>query len=115
MPRPALLLVIPLLLAGTAAAAPAADRTYLGAAVPGYSGYSPGGAIYLSALPLFAEVSLDGTPIGRAHDLQAALVEARVGFHLLTVTAPGYEPVTVEVWVVRDWTTRVRLTLIPAR
>jgi hypothetical protein len=34
--------------------------------------------------------------------------------HRLTVTAPGYEPTTVLVRVVRDWTTRVRLHLIPA-
>jgi hypothetical protein len=31
------------------------------------------------------------------------------------VTAPGYEPTTVLVRVVRDWTTRVRLQLIPTR
>jgi hypothetical protein len=35
--------------------------------------------------------------------------------HTLTIQAPGYEPTTVYVRVVRDWTTRVRLTLIPAR
>jgi hypothetical protein len=108
------LLVIPLLVAG-AASAGAADGVLMGHSAYGYSGYSPGGTLYVNALPYFAEVRLDDKPIGLANDLQAALVDARVGPHLLTVTAPGYEPVTVEVWVVRDWTTRVRLTLIPAR
>ena len=81
----------------------------------GYSGYSLGGAIYVNAFPYFADVSLNGKPIGIANDLQASLVDTRTGVHELTVTAPGYEPTTVLVRVVRDWTTRVRLTLIPAR
>ncbi|HEY7436985.1 MAG TPA: PEGA domain-containing protein [Methylomirabilota bacterium] len=109
-----LLLLVSLLVAG-AASAPAADKAYMGHAVYGYSGYSLGGALYINAFPHFAEVSLDGKPIGIANDLQASLVDARVGVHALTVTAPGYEPATVLVRVVRDWTTRVRLMLIPVR
>ena len=68
----------------------------------------------MNAFPYFADVSLNGKPIGIANDLQASLVDTRTGVHALTVTAPGYEPATVYVRVVRDWTTRVRLTLIPA-
>jgi expansin (peptidoglycan-binding protein) len=113
MPLRAFLLSLLLLLAGAASAA-AADSTFMGHSVYGYSGYSQGGALYINAFPHFAEVSLDGRPIGVANDLQAALVDARVGVHRLTVTAPGYEPTTVLVRVVRDWTTRVRLHLIPA-
>lgn len=109
-----LLLSILLLVAG-AASAGAADTTYMGHAVHGYSGYSLGGALYINAFPHFAEVSLDGKPIGVANDLQASLVDARVGVHAVTVTAPGYRPATVLVRVVRDWTTRVRLMLIPER
>jgi expansin (peptidoglycan-binding protein) len=109
------LFLIPLLVAGAASGAPAADDTYMGHSVYGYSGYSLGGALYINAFPHFAEVSLDGKPIGVANDLQASLVDARVGVHALTLTAPGYEPATVLVRVVRDWATRVRLTLIPAR
>jgi hypothetical protein len=108
------LLLIPLV-AGAASGAPAADNTHMGHSVYGYSGYSLGGALYINAFPHFAEVSLDGKPIGVANDLQASLVDARVGLHALTVTAPGYPPATVLVRVVRDWATRVRLTLIPAR
>jgi hypothetical protein len=103
-------LIAILLVAGAASGAPAADTT-----VHGYSGHSLGGALYLNLFPYFAEVSLDGKPIGVANDLQASLVDARVGMHALTVTAPGYHPATVLVRVVRAWTTRVRLSLIPAR
>ena len=109
------LLLIPLLVAGAASGAPAADNTYMGHSVYGYSGYSLGGTLYINAFPHFAEVSLDGKPIGVANDLQASLVDARVGVHALTVTAPGYQPTTVLVRVVREWATRVPLTLIPAR
>ena len=109
------LLLVPLLVAGAASGAPAADNTYMGHSVYGYSGYSLGGTLYINAFPHFAEVSLDGKPIGLANDLQASLVDARVGVHALTVTAPGYQPATVLVRVVRDWATRVRLELLPAR
>jgi hypothetical protein len=115
------LIVIPLLVAGAVSAVPAADSTYMGQPAFGYfgysgiSGYSRGGALYINAFPSFAEVSLNGKPIGVANDLQAALVDARVGLHALTVTAPGYQPATVLVRVVRDWATRVRLELLPAR
>jgi len=43
------------------------------------------------------------------------VVDTRPGMHTLAFEAPGYEPTIVYVRVVRDWTTRVRLTLIPAR
>ena len=107
--------ILILLAAGAASSAAGADNTYMGHAVYGYSGYSLGGSLYVNAFPYFAEVSLNGKPIGVANDLQASLVDARVGVHALTVTAPGYQPATVLVRVVRDWTTRVRLTLVPAR
>jgi hypothetical protein len=108
------LLSISLLLAAAVSDALAADNTYMGHSVYGYSGYSLGGALYINAFPHFAEVSLDGKPIGVANDLQASLVDARVGVHALTLTAPGYQPATVLVRVVRDWVTRVRLQLVPA-
>jgi hypothetical protein len=109
------LLISLLLVAGAVRGAAAADGAYMGHPVYGYSGYSQGGGLYLNVFPYFAEVSLDGKPLGVANDLQASVVDARVGVHAVTVTAPGYRPATVLVRVVRDWTTRVRLTLIPAR
>lgn len=107
-----------LLGAGTPAVAPAADNYVMGVmghSVYGFTGYSLGGALYVNAFPHFAEVHLDGRLIGIANDLQASLVDTRVGVHTLSVTAPGYETTTVRVRVVRDWTTRVRLHLIPTR
>jgi hypothetical protein len=115
---------LPLFLVLVVAAAPvgllpsgtsAADTYFMGHSVYGYSGYSPGGSLYVNALPSDAEVRLDGVLIGQANDLQARPVEARAGVHTLTFQAAGYEPTSVLVRVVRDWTTRVRLTLIPSR
>jgi len=115
MSQPVCLILILLLVAGSVGGATAADAPRRRQSVHGYSGYSLGGALYVNAFPSFSEVSLDGKPIGVANDLQAWLVDARVGVHALTVTAPGYQPATVLVRVVRDWTTRVRLQLIPTR
>jgi PEGA domain-containing protein len=118
--RPSRSSSIALLLALAALASPgpgasAADNYFMGHSVYGYSGYSPGGSLYINALPSDAEVRLDGVVLGRANDLQARPVEARAGMHTLTFEAPGYEPTRVLVRVIRDWTTRVRLTLIPSR
>jgi hypothetical protein len=103
------------LIGGAPAGAGAAGHGFMGHSVYGYSGYSPGGALYINALPVDAEVRLDGALIGVANDLQAALVDAKPGVRSLSFSAPAYEPTTVLVLVVRDWTTRVRLTLIPVR
>jgi len=102
------------LLAAPACALAAADY-FMGHSVYGYSGYSLGGSLYINALPIDAEVQLDGVPIGSANDLAARPVETRPGVHTLTFQAAGYEPTRVLVRVVRDWTTRVRLNMVPAR
>jgi len=103
------------LIGGAPAGAGAAGNGFMGPSVYGYSGYSPGGALYINALPMDAEVRLDGALVGVANDLQAGLIDTKPGVHRLSFSAPGYEPTTVLVRVVRDWTTRVRLTLIPVR
>ena len=109
-----LALLIAVVVAGLAPGASAADM-YSSHSEYGYAGFSPGGALYINALPSNAEVRLDGVMVGVANDLQATPVDARPGMHTLTFQAPGYQPTVVYVRVVRDWTTRVRLTLIPAR
>ena len=58
--------------------------SYLGHSEYGYAGYSPGGSLYINALPSNAEVRLDGVLVGVANDLQATPVEARPGVHRLT-------------------------------
>ena len=104
------------LVAGAPAMALADTFSYaMGSSSSGYAGYSPGGSLYINAFPMDTEITLDGVPIGVANDLQASLVDARAGVHQLAFSAPGYEPTVVYVRVARDWVTRVRLTLIPAR
>ena len=115
MKRVLAVLSLVLTLAVAPACALAADNYFMGHSVYGYSGYSQGGSLYINALPIDAQVRLDGVPIGFANDLQASPVETRPGIHTLTFEAPGYEPTSVLVRVVRDWTTRVRLNLVPAR
>jgi len=113
--RRSLVFLVALLIGGAPAGAGAAASSFMGHSVYGYSGYSSGGALYINAQPMDAEVRLDGVPIGVANDLQASLVDAKPGVHRLSFSAPGYEPTTVLVRVVRDWMTRVRLGLIPVR
>jgi len=115
--KPVPLLLARLVVAAVAGLAPAASagEMYSSHSEYGYAGFSPGGALYINALPSNAEVRLDGVLVGLANDLQASVVDARPGLHTLTFQAPGYEPTIVYVGVVRDWTTRVRLTLIPTR
>ena len=115
MKRVLAVLSLVLLPAAAPTGARAADNYFMGHSVYGYSGYSQGGSLYINALPIDAQVRLDGVPIGFANDLQASPVETRPGIHRLTFEAPGYEPTSVLVRVVRDWTTRVRLNLVPAR
>ena len=69
----------------------------------------------VDALPLEAEVRLDGVPIGSAHDLISRPVVVVPGQHVVTVAAPGYLPATVTVRGSEDWTTRVWLKLVPER
>jgi hypothetical protein len=109
-----LVLLVAAAVAGLAPRSAAAADYFMGQSAYGYAGYSPGGSLYINALPPNAEVRLDGVLIGVANDLQASPVEARPGVHTLIFQAPGYEPTAVVARVVRDWTTRVRLTLIPA-
>ena len=45
------LILIPLLVAGVVSDAGAADTTYMGHSVYGYSGYSLGGSLYINAFP----------------------------------------------------------------
>ena len=113
---PSLALLTIALVAATAAPAPADSFSYaMGRSSSGYPGNPPGGSHYTTAFPRAAPVTLAGAPIGAANDLQASLVDTHAGVHAIGFSAPGYEPTIVYVSVVRDWVTRVRLTLIPAR
>ena len=69
----------------------------------------------VDAIPLHAEVRLDGVPIGTAHDLVARSVNVLPGEHVLDVAAPGYIPARVAVSSTVDWATRIWLQLVPDR
>lgn len=71
--------------------------------------------ITVDALPLSAEVRLDGVPIGTAQDLLARVIPVTPGRHVLHVEAPGYLPTIVNVASTPDWASRVFVQLIPDR
>ena len=69
----------------------------------------------VEAYPLYADVWLDGVPIGTAHSLVARTISVPPGPHVVQVAAEGYLPAVVDVSSVIDWATRVSLHLVPAR
>jgi CRISPR/Cas system-associated exonuclease Cas4 (RecB family) len=71
--------------------------------------------ITVDAVPLHAEVRLDGVPIGRAEDLVARAIAVTPGHHVVTFDAPGYITATVRLSATLDWATRIWLQLVPER
>jgi hypothetical protein len=71
--------------------------------------------ITVDALPLEAEVLLDGVRIGTAHDLINRGLTVIPGYHLIQVSAQGHLTNLVEVPGIRDWATRVQVYLVPDR
>ena len=69
----------------------------------------------VDAVPLHAEVYLDGLPIGTAQDLIARAIAVTPGHHVVSFGAPGYITATVRVSATVDWATRIWLQLVPER
>jgi hypothetical protein len=69
----------------------------------------------VAALPLQAEVRLDGVRLGSAHDLVARAVPIIPGDHVVEIWAPGYLPGVVSVSSIPHWASHVRLELVPDR
>ena len=84
---------------------------------PWHSGYFYGNSstLTVAALPLHAEVRLDGVLLGSAHDLVARTVAMLPGDHVVQVSAPGYLPTVVSVPSTPNWASHVNLELVPAR
>jgi hypothetical protein len=80
-------------------------------------GYDPGSSssLTVTALPLEAQVSLDGVPLGSAHDLVARAVVMVPGDHVVEVWAPGYLPTAVNVFGEPDFASHINLVLAPDR
>jgi len=71
--------------------------------------------ITVDALPLQADVLLDGVRIGTAHDLINLPLSVLPGYHTVQVSAQGHLTNLVEVPGIRDWATRVQVYLVPER
>jgi len=78
--------------------------------VPGESA-----TITVDALPLQAEVRLDGVLLGTAQDLIGRAVPVVPGVHVVQVSAEGHLPSVVNVPGYSDWASRVKLQLVPDR
>jgi hypothetical protein len=80
-------------------------------------GYVPGSgaSLTVTALPLEAEVRLDGVPLGSAHDLVAHPVAMLPGDHVVEIWAAGYLPSVVNVVGEPDFASHINLVLVPDR
>jgi hypothetical protein len=87
------------------------------AAVAQPMGYAPPGSssLTVTALPLQAEVRLDGVPVGSAHDLVAHPIAMVPGDHVVEIWAPGYLPTAVNVQGEPDFASHINLILVPDR
>jgi hypothetical protein len=83
----------------------------------GAEGYIPGGEsmVTVDALPLQAEVRLDGVIVGTAYDLLNRPLAVLPGDHLVQVSARGYLTTAVAVPSIPNWASRVQVVLIPDR
>lgn len=97
------------LIASAASASIAAADSYESRVIPDTS------VLTVDALPLSAEVRLDGVPIGTAQDLLSRAIAVTPGRHVLHIDAPGYLPTIVNVASTPDWASRVFVQLIPDR
>ena len=70
------------------------------------------GQLILESNPPGASVDLNGQPIGETPLLRDGLP---AGSHQVTITRPGYAPMTVRIIIENDLTTRQRVTLRPQR
>ena len=81
-----------------------------GTIVPGDSAI-----LTVDALPLQAEVRLDGVPLGTAHDLIARVLPVVPGDHVVQISAEGHLTSLVQVPGISNWATRVQVQLVPDR
>ena len=77
--------------------------------------YSDSATLTVAALPLQAEVRLDGVLLGSAHDLVARALPILPGDHVVEIWAPGYLPSIVKVDGIPNWASHVHSELVPDR
>ena len=72
------------------------------------------GLLVVEAVPLDAEVTLDGKPVGAARERASYALDLAPGQHTIRITAPGHKPLTGRF--VADpggFMTKIRAVLIP--
>ncbi len=77
--------------------------------------YGDSSTLTVTALPLQAEVRVDGLPVGSAHDLVARALALVPGDHVVEIWAPGYVPALVNVTGIANWASHIHLELVPER
>ena len=94
-----------------------AAGSFSGVAADSYESTTIGesSTLTIDVVPLYAEVRLDGVPLGSAHDLISQAVPVSPGKHIVEIGAPGFLPAAVTVAATVDWATRIWLQLIPDR
>jgi hypothetical protein len=69
--------------------------------------------LIVDALPLEAQVLLDGRPFGSATQLMAHAFPLAPGRHTVGVVAPGFKPYSVQFAADPSFSTRLRIALSP--
>src|SRR2546422_4126930 len=69
--------------------------------------------LIVDALPLEAQVFLDGRPFGSATQLMAHAFPLAPGRHTVGVVAPGFKPYSVQFVADLSFSTRLRIVLSP--
>ena len=65
-------------------------------------------------MPLDAEVTLDGKPVGTARERASYALDLAPGQHTIMVTAPGHKPLTGRfVADPAGYMTKIRAVLVP--
>ena len=70
--------------------------------------------LVVEAVPLDAEVTLDGKPVGTARERASYALDLAPGQHTIRITAPGHKPLTGRF--VADpggFMTKIRAVLVP--
>lgn len=101
--------------AGAGAAVVAGLSVTMGAGMfPRTGGPPQPSLLVVEATPLDADIRLDGKAVGTARERASYALDLAPGRHTITITAPGYKPLTGRFVADPDgFTTKIRATLVP--
>ncbi|MBI4635968.1 MAG: PEGA domain-containing protein [Candidatus Rokubacteria bacterium] len=69
--------------------------------------------LIVDAMPVAAEVFLDGRRLGSAHELVARALPLSRGRHAIRIVSPGFKPYTTAFTADASFPTRIRVVLAP--